>query len=141
MLKSTEDMVMAMEESLMGTGRRDLNHSHRGYNEECVFWIRNESESMDLSDWVMNHKIAGYFSAKEVSDLSNRGNNTAGLFYSDMNNQRIETTDDVEDIRKGCVVKYLDKLWIVTDVSASKHNHQSFYNKIPEYKYIISLRR
>lgn len=125
----------------MGTGRYDLEHSHRGYNEPCIFWNRDESVAIDLSNWQMESKPTGYFFAKELSDQSGRGNNTGGTFYGDYIAQTIETVDDVDDIRKGSVVKYLDDLWIVTDIKKSKHGHKSFYSKYAEYKYIINLRR
>lgn len=123
-------------------GTVDIYHSRRTNYEECEYWIRDERNKKALAtDWVMKNSPSGTFFAKEVSPKTNRMNQSANVWAYDRDEITLETDDDVNFIKRGCIVKYDDELWIVDTNQRQIHRKESEFDKEKHYRYIISMRK
>lgn len=123
-------------------GNVDIFHSRRTNYAECVYWIRDERQSVgDLNQWIMKNKSNGVFYAREISPKYNQANPQVNVFMLDKNMITIETDDDVDDISRGCVVLYNGHPWIVDTVQRELHRKESEFDIEQHYKTILSLRR
>ena len=124
------------------SGTRDLFHSRRTYYAECEYWIRDERQSVGpASEWILKNSSSGVFYAKEVSPRHNQMNQVGNVFAFDRNNIALETDDDVNEIDRGCIVKYNNEIWIVDSVQREIHRKESEFNVELDYKYTINLRK
>ena len=123
-------------------GNIDIYHSRRTNYAECVYWVRDERESIaDLNQWVLKKKSNGVFYAKEVNAMYNQANAQANVFMYDKNVIALETDDDVDELTRGCVVLYNGKPWIVDNVQKELHRKESEFDIEKHYKTIINIRR
>lgn len=123
-------------------GRVDLFHSRRTNYHKCEYWIRDErNKSGSPSQWVLMNEPSGWFYGKPLSPKSNQPNVINGTWMLDSNHITLETDDDVNDITRGCVVKFDDQLWLVESVQKQIHNKESEFCKHIDYKYTIALTR
>ena len=123
-------------------GNVDLFHSRRDNFLRCEYWIRDErSASGTPAQWVLYKQSNGVFYAKPLTVKSNRMQVINGVWALDDNNITLETDDDVREIKRGCIVKFDEMLWLVTDVQYSIHTKETEFNKKIIYKYIVSLTR
>lgn len=122
-------------------GRVDIYHSRRTNYHKCFFWIRNERRQVaDLNQLVYKDKPSGSFYARETTPITNQENIVQGAWLGDRNFITIVTDDDIEDLTRGSVVKYKDKLWMVDSVQSKEHTKESEFSKKSHYTYYINLR-
>lgn len=123
-------------------GRIDLFHSRRTNYFRCEFWIRDEKTSTgNAAKWVLENKSSGVFYAKPVSVKSNQMNTINGVWALDRDNIAIETDDEVQELKRGCIVKYDDELWLVESVQCEIHLKESEFSKHTDYKTTIAMTR
>lgn len=123
-------------------GNVDIYHSRRSNYAECIYWIRDERVSVgDLNQWIMKNKSNGLFYAREVSPEYNQQNPQANVFMFDKNTVTLETDDDVDELKRGCVVLYNGHPWIVDNVQRKLHRKESQFDIEQHYKTIVSIRR
>ena len=123
-------------------GRVDLFHSRRTNYYKCQYWIRDErAQTGSPSEWILYNQPSGSFYAKPVSVKSNQMNVINGVWAMDNNHITLETDDHVDEISRGCVIKYDDQLWLVESVQKEIHLKESEFSKHTDYKYTISLTR
>lgn len=121
-------------------GRIDLFHSRRVNYSKCAFWVRDErNQSGSPQQWVLYNQPSGHFYAKPVSVKSNQMNVVNGVWALDSNHIAIETTDNVPDISRGCLVQYASELWLVESVQKNIYQRESEFCKELSYRYTISL--
>lgn len=118
-------------------GRVDLFHSRRANYHKCLFWIRNQSGS--ASQWILNNEPSGAFYARPVSAKSGQMNALNGVWAFDNNHITIESDDEIDDLTRGCIVKYDDDLWLVESTQRLEHRKESEFSKNTDYRYIIAL--
>ena len=124
------------------SGTIDIYHSRRANYEECEYWARNESERIgDASQWILNKAPSGMFYAREISAKENRLAQLGNVFAFDENHIALETDDDIHFIRRGCIVRYNEEIWMVENVQSRVHRKESQFDKEKHYKYYINLRR
>lgn len=123
-------------------GRVELFHSRRTKYNKCLFWVRDERVSIgDASKIVYNVKPSGLFYAKPVSVKTNQMNAISGAWSFDTDYITIETDDHVEDLKRDCIVKFDESIWIVDSVQKEIHLKESEFSKYNHYKSIIALRK
>lgn len=119
----------------------DIYHSRRGKFKKCEYWLRDERESVgDLSKYVYKTRPQGIFYAQEVNSISKTMGQINNVIAYDENTIAIETTDEVLDLKVGCVVSYCNSIWLVTNLQAELHLKQSEYGG-EDRTTIISLRK
>lgn len=123
-------------------GRVDLFHSRRANYHKCEYWIRDErTASGTPSQWITFNQSSGWFYAKPLSVKSTQMNVINGVWATDDNRITLETDDDIDDISRGSIVKFDEKLWIVEAVQREIHNKESEFCKHIDYKYVLALRK
>lgn len=123
-------------------GNVDIYHSRRTNYEECLYWVRDERQSVgDLSQWILKNVPSGKFYAREVNPLYNQENAVVNSMMFDKNTISLETDDDVDDITRGCVVMYNGKPWIVDSVQRVLHRKESQFSSEKHYKVTVNIRR
>ena len=123
-------------------GRVDLFHSRRTNYHKCEYYIRDERDSKGSpSQWVTYNQPSGSFYAKPISVKSTQMNVVNGTWNLDNNYITLETDDDIDDISRGSVVRFDEKLWIVESVQREIHNKESEFCKHIDYKYVLALRK
>ena len=60
---------------------------------------------------------------------------------TDSDHITLETDDIVDELKRDCVVKYNDNLWIVVSVQSVLHLKESGFGKHQHHKTIITLTR
>lgn len=119
----------------------DIYHSRRGHFKLCKYWNRNENDSVgDLSKWIINKKPDGVFYAKQITPKINQANQLNNVFMYDRNSVTIETSDKVDTIKRGSVVQFLNKEWLVQSVQFELHHKESEYSD-DEYTTYMQLTR
>ena len=119
----------------------DIYHTRRGHYNRCVYYKRDESNAVgDLSQWVSKEQPSGFFYGKEISPKNNQANQLGNVIMLDRNSITLETSDKVEDISRGCVVRYRNANWLVESVQFSVHLKETEFGK-DEYTTYISLVR
>lgn len=119
----------------------DIYHSRRTKFIKCPYWIRDESQSVgNLAQWVLTNKISGYFYAQPVNNFTQQGNNINGVAMFDKTLTTLWTSDDVEDIKRGCVVQYNGHAWMVDSVVSELHIKETEFGH-NHYDTYISLRK
>lgn len=121
-------------------GNIDLFHSRRTNYRKCEYWVRDEREQNPPSKWVLYNQSNGRFYAKPVSPKTNQMNVINNVWALDVNHETLETDDEI-DIKRGCIVKYNDELWLVENVQSIPHNKESEFSKKVHYKHIMYLTR
>lgn len=123
-------------------GTVDIYRSRRTCYAQCLFWIRDERVSIgDLSQWVLKNRPEGTFYAKEVSPAYNQENPQANVVMFDKNIISLETTDDVHQISRGCVVMYNGHPWMVDSVQQRVRRRETQFSNEPSYTTIINMRK
>lgn len=123
-------------------GSIDIYHSRRTNYAECYYWNRNESDRVgDASNWIVNNAPSGSFYAKEISPQYNQQQQISNAFLYDANTISLQTDDDIEDMKRGCIVKYNNDVWMVESIQKQPHRKESAMCIDIEYRYIISLRK
>ena len=119
----------------------DIYHSRRGHFNKCVYYKRDEDNSVgDLTKWILETNPTGVFYAKEVSQKSNQENQVGNVILMDNHSITLETADEVMDIKRGYVVKYLGQCWLVTNVQFATRIKENEFQK-EKYTTYISLVR
>ena len=120
----------------------DIYHSRRTNYYRCVYWVRDERTSTgNAAKWVLDKKCSGCFYAKPVSVESNQMNTINGTWALDRDNIAIETDDKVNDLKRGCIVKYDNNLWLVESIQAKIHLKKSEFSKHTDYRTTIIMTR
>jgi hypothetical protein len=122
----------------------DLFQSRRNYNEQCVWWSRNESDDYDSDELVMNRVPSGYFMAKEENPESIRDNNINGTFMFERSTITIKTPDNIYGMKSKDLVKFRGEKWIVVSVQKIKaRTQQSEFatDRNRSHYWFIELRR
>lgn len=123
-------------------GNIDIFHSRRTNYHRCMYWVRDERTASGTPEqWVTMNLPSGSFYGKSVSPSNNQMNVVNGVWALDNNFITLETDDEIDDISRGSIVKFDDKLWIVENVQKTIHSRESEYSKKIDYKYTISIRR
>ena len=123
-------------------GNVDLFHSRRTNYHKCTYWVRDERNTTGTaSEWILNNQPDGRFYAKIVSSKINRMETVSNVWAFDSNRITIETDDHIDSIKRGCLVKFDDMLWLVEMVQKEIHHKESEFSKRIDYRYIISLVR
>ena len=123
-------------------GRVDLFHSRRSNFAECLYWIRDERDSIGTPEqWILNKVASGKFYAKPIQTKSSSMQNVNGVWALDENHATIETDDHIDDICRGSLVRYNNTLWMVENIQKSVHIKESQFAKYEDYKFVLSLRR
>ena len=123
-------------------GRVDLFHSRRTNYSKCEYWVRDErTESGSPQQWILYNQPAGWFYAKPVSVKNTQMNIVNGVWATDSNHVTLESDEEINDISRGCIVKYAEELWLVESVQMQVHWKESEFSKHQDYKYTISLVR
>ena len=119
----------------------DIYHSRRINYKKCVYWVRDESLAIaDLNEWVLKEKQAGAFYAREMN-FSKQVNAVNNIFMFDKNMLTLVTEDKVDDIARGCIVKYKNELWFVESVQANLHLKETEFSNDNHYTTYIALRK
>jgi len=133
---------MVLEVGLCNMGTVDIYHSRRVCYEECIYWVRDERNSRGpASDWILNHEPDGVFYAEETSPRYNQFNQSANVFGYDKDSITLKCDDEIDNIKRGCIVKYNGDIWIVQDVQAEPHKKESQFNKDKHYRFYINMRK
>lgn len=120
---------------------RDIYHSARGKYKLCEYFIRNEDEAVgDLSVYVLKNRASGIFYAIEVNNKALNRGEINNVFSYDENYITIETNDNVEGLKNGCVVKYNGHAWNVLNVQQTLHHKEAEFGNT-EYSTLIALKR
>ena len=98
----------------------DVWVSHKGYNEYCKWWERDEDDENDSDELIMKREPSGFFYAKEQVAESADSSIIGGKFLLDRNRITIKTRDNVQGIKNNCLVLFQNEVWIV-DVVQRKH--------------------
>lgn len=122
-------------------GTVDIYHSRRTNYIECSFYARDEKSGVSPSEWVLKNRPNGSFYAKEVSPQSNQMGQVSNVFAYDRNIISLESDDDLSGIKRGYIVVYNNKAWIVDTVQAMIHRKETEFNIDIDYKYIVNIRR
>ena len=123
-------------------GRIDLFHSRRTNYFKCEFWVRDErTRTGDASKYVYENKSSGWFYARPITSKSNQVNTVNGVWFLDRDHIALETDDEIQDLKQGCIVKYDEALWLVEMVQCEIHLKESEFSKHTDYKTTISLTR
>ena len=121
-------------------GRVDLFHSRRANYERCDFWLRDERNRTGTpSEWIRFNKPAGSFYARPVNPKSQSMDVVNGVWALDGERVAIETDDDVEDLCRGCWVRYQGQIWIVESVQRTQHHKESEFAWRPDWRYTVSM--
>lgn len=98
----------------------DEFQSRRGYNEECVWWSRNEDDDIDVNDLILKRVPSGYFMAKEESPESNRENTIYNTFSLEKTLITIKTPDNIYGIKQKDLVLFRGEKWFVVSIQKIK---------------------
>lgn len=121
-------------------GTVDLFHSRKDNYEECLYWVRDERKPIgDASKFIYNKTPSGVFFARQSDTKINQPNVVNGVWMFGSNTMTIKTEDDVIDLKRGCIVKAYNEIWLVTNVQQKIHLKESMFNVEPDYTYYISL--
>lgn len=121
-------------------GRVDVYTSRRTGYRKCPFWIRDERDSKGTpSQWVLQNMESGHFYAKPSVAKTNRMDPVTGVWGIDSNRVTIETNDHIDDLSRGCLVKYDGELWLVEMVQSIPHLKEMEFAKHSCKTTIISL--
>ena len=119
-------------------GNVDLFHSRRTNYHKCKYWVRVNGSPQQ---WVLRNQSNGTFYAKPLTSKNNQMKVINGVWATDSDHITLESDDHIDDIKRGCVVEFDNKLWLVENVQYSIHNKESEFAKNIDYKYIIALTR
>lgn len=120
----------------------DIYHSRRGHFKSCTYWLRDESDRIgDLTTWVLKTTPSGIFYAKETTPITNQANQTNNVFIYDKNMVSLETYDDINDIKRGCVVLYNGTAWFVDSVQKKIIIKESEFQNVDKALWVINLRK
>lgn len=123
-------------------GSVDLFHSRRVNYNRCEYWVRDErNKTSTPSDIVYYNQSSGVFYAKVFSTFFNRQEDLNNVWLFDSNKVTLSTDDEVLDLKRGCVVKFNDKLWLVESTQRRMHKKESEFSKKISYQTIIALTR
>lgn len=110
----------------------DIFQSRRNMNEQCRWWIRNESDELDEDELIFKRVPRGFFFAKEVTAEVQNDNVIGGEFMADKTSLTIMSSDDLtdmyvqtQDITNKALVEYQDEIWRVEDVQKRKARIQN----------------
>lgn len=116
---------------------RNIYHNNRAHFNRCVYYNRDERDSVgDLTKWILTQKPQGVFYAKEVSQKTNQANQLGGVLMFDKYNITLETGDDVNDIKRGSVVNYLNHAWLVENIQLAIQQKETEFGKDQYITYI-----
>lgn len=119
----------------------DIYHTRRGHFKLCKYWNRNEDDSVgDLTKWIIDRKPEGMFYAKQVNAHTNQASQLNNVLMFDKNMVTISTNDIVDTIKRGSVVQYLGKVWLVQSVQFEQYHKESEFDD-EKYTTYISLTR
>lgn len=119
----------------------DIYHSRRVHYKLCKYWVRDERNSVgDLSTYIYNKKASGIFYAKQESSTNNRKNQLQNVIMVDESTLTLSTSDKVLDLKSGCIVEYLKKIWLVVGVQRVPHLKETQYSD-DEFDTIIAIQR
>lgn len=119
------------------SGSIDLWASRRADFERCEWWKRDNNATKDLSHFVLEKKPQGVFYAQEANSESFKNSQYGGVFMSRETNITLKTSDTVNDIQEGDVVKFQGSLWRVTDVQVSEiHKQKQFLDEVSKITYV-----
>jgi len=117
----------------------DIYHTRRTNFRACKYWLPDDSRNRDVI--VLQDVPKGIFYAEEVNAIASGFNPTGNVFASNRNTVTLKTNDEVNDIKKFCIVLYLGKSWTVDDVQREIHKKETqFDNDIHATTY-INIRR
>ena len=110
----------------------DIFQSRRNMNEQCRWWIRNESDELDEDELIFKRVPRGFFFAKEVTAEVQNDNVIGGEFMADKTSLTIMSSDDLtdmyvqtQDITNKALVEYQGEIWRVEDVQKRKARIQN----------------
>lgn len=118
----------------------DIYESRRTYYKKCAYYTR-DIKNYELSEYVLNNKPDGYFYAKESQNRNNRQSPINNAFVFSADNTVIETRDDIDNIKAGCVVVFRGYNWYVDSVQMEIHNKESEFSNEIHATYYLSLRK
>ena len=103
----------------------DLNQSRRNYNEECIWWSRDERDQNEPNELVMKRIPSGQFMAKEITAEQIQDVIVSNAFIFDKTTTLIKSPDNLIGIKNKDLIKYRGEFWIVTNVQKSKARVQN----------------
>ena len=98
----------------------DLFQSRRIYNEQCLFWYRDESKQFTPDELVHTRVADGSFFARELSGEEKRNNIIGGVFMFDSASVTIMSPDDLEQLKSEDIVMYEGEIWIIRNIQKRK---------------------
>lgn len=118
----------------------NIYRPRRGKFRLCEFWLRDESNYVgDLSKWVIDKKPSGQFYAKPISEKTTNSQQLSNVFMFDQDNITLETEDEI-NIKRGAVVKYAGKYWMVDSFQLRPHLKETEFIE-EEYTTFIRIRK
>lgn len=104
---------------------RDLRQSKLTYNEECVWWTRDERDKFVSSELVMKRNASGTFNAKEVNAENYQNNIVGGSFMFDKTTITLKTPDNINGIKQNDIVLFRGETWMVETAQRKKAKAQN----------------
>ena len=114
----------------------DIYHSRRTKYEKCAYYT--DKPDRDLAEWVLKHKPAGYIYSQPVNNRLQEGNQVNNVMLFDKDSMCLWTSDECDDLTKGCIILYRGHPWIVDNITKELHLKQSEFgeNHYDSYIYI-----
>ena len=115
----------------------DIYNSRRTNYHKCKYWLRDENGHNDNEQLILNKKPDGIFYAR-VTDTDVRDEMAfGGVFQFNNEKLHIETSDDINGLRKNDKVEFMGKMYVVDYVSQRMINKRSEF--ISKNMYITSI--
>lgn len=118
----------------------DIFHSRRLHYHYCDYYIR-QNPKINIQNWVLNNKPDGCFYARFSNAVQQNGKDLNNIALFDSTHLTIETNDKVDELKKGCIVNFRNKFYMVDDVQRVPHEKEMEFNNEEEYTTFISLRK
>lgn len=116
----------------------DIYHSRRTKYERCCYYT--EEPDRNLEQWVLTAKVSGIFYAQPVNNRINQENQISNVVILDKNIITLLTSDEVDELKRGCVVLYRGHPWIVDNLTKELHLKESEFGQ-NHYETYINMRR
>lgn len=116
----------------------DIYHSRRTKYERCPYYT--DAPNRDLAEWVLKTKPAGFFYAQPVYNITTQGNPVNNVMMFDKSIKTLKTSDDVPDLKRGCVILHQGQPWVVDNTTQELHLKESEFGH-DSYETYISIRR
>lgn len=123
-------------------GAVDEFTSRRGCFCECEYWLVSKNDlSRSKEELTINQKSSGTFTAKIEGAFENSSSVIAQTFLFNSDTVSISTMDYIEDIKKNCIIKFMDMLWRVDSVQKNPIRNNYEIGGDISFKYFLELRR